>query len=105
MDQQQKQQDAQEREAFFNDPDLQNSEQRDEDAQAQTVEQDAAYAMTDLSEDSEHGGATNPAQITPDDVPDLVDQMTHMDRSGQIDMNAYRGEPESMDDEDGSMPE
>jgi hypothetical protein len=90
---------------FFNDPDAQNSEQREEDAQAHSVEQDAELAGTDLSEESEPGGKTNPAQITPDDVPDLVDQMNGMRRSGHIDMDAYRGEPDSMDDEDGSAPE
>ena len=35
-----------------------------------------------------------------DDVQDLVDHMTQMERSGQIDMDAYRGERSDDDDED-----
>ncbi|MEP7351085.1 MAG: hypothetical protein ABI668_14190 [Sphingorhabdus sp.] len=78
-----------------------NSEQEDESAQAQTVADDAMRGTADASvqnEDSEHGGTTNPAQITPDDGQDVVDHMEHMERSGQIDMDAYRGE-RSDDDE------
>ena len=41
----------------------------------------------------------NPAQIIPDDVPDLVERMNEMNRSGRVDMDAYAGEPQ-MDDED-----
>ncbi|TSB01315.1 hypothetical protein [Sphingorhabdus contaminans] len=84
-----------------------NREQADEDTQAQTV---AGEAMThgsapDLSgEDSEHGGAPNPAQIIPDDTQDVVDHMEQMERSGVIDMDAYRGE-RSDDDEPGMLGE
>jgi hypothetical protein len=88
----------------FNDPDAQNSEQAEKGTQAQDVAEDAQRAPTDLSEESEHGGRTNPAQIIPDDVPDLVDKMKEMDRSGRIDMDAFAGE-DNMDDEDGSTPE
>ena len=69
--------------------------------QAQDVTESARTRTTDLSEESEHGGHGNPAQIIPDDVPDLVDTMNAMNRSGQIDMDAYAGEP-AMDDEDGA---
>lgn len=89
----------------INDPDLQNSEQNDEDAQAHQVASDAERIGADSFGESEHGGRTNPAQITPDDAEDLVDHMKQMERSGHIDMDAFRGEPESMDDEDGSLPE
>ena len=102
MDQQQTQFD---KPGFFNDPDAQNSEQAEEQTQAQQVERDAATVATDLSEESAHGGAKNAAAVVPDDAQDLVDQMEHMRRTGRIDMNAYRNEPESMDDEDGSVPE
>jgi len=76
-----------------------NSEQDDED-QAQDVADDALALDDDLAEDSEHGGKTNPAQIIPDDVPDLVDRMDEMLRSGIIDNSAFEGEPMHDDEED-----
>ena len=88
----------------FNDPDAQNSEQDEQGSQAQDVAGDALTRGTDLSEDSERGGHSNPAQIIPDDTPDLVEKMAEMDRSGHIDMDAFEGE-EMMDDEDGSLPD
>jgi len=93
-----------ERSPGFNDPDADNAEQEDEGAQAQTVAQDAEIAQTDLSEDSERGGRDDPAQLIPNDMPDLVEQMRGMVESGRVDMNAFEGE-ENMDDEDGSIPE
>ncbi|MCP1468964.1 hypothetical protein J3E64_000635 [Sphingobium sp. OAS761] len=81
-----------------------NSEQADADAQAQTVTEDAAHRSTDLSEDSEHGGRPNPAQIVPDDVEDLVDKMNAMNRSGRIDNDAFAGEPQMDDEEDALGP-
>jgi len=90
----------------YNDPDAQNAEQDDEGSQAQDVAADA-LARGDRPREgagSEHGGHTNPAQIIPDDVQDLVDHMEDMDRSGRIDMGAFDGE-DNMDDEDGSIPE
>ncbi len=72
-----------------------NQEQDDEDAQAQTVADDAIrgrnYDQLKM-EESAHGGRTNPAQIVPDDEQDVVDHMQQMERSGRIDMGAYRGE-------------
>ncbi|MEO5598906.1 MAG: hypothetical protein ABIQ66_09830 [Novosphingobium sp.] len=85
----------------FNDPDAQNSEQSEDGTQAQDVASDARLAALDVSEESEHGGRANPAQIIPDDTPDLVDKLHEMARSGRIDMDAYEGE-ENMDDEDGT---
>lgn len=79
-----------------------NKEQAEAGTQAQDVADDARSRSTDLSEDSERGGRTNPAQIIPDDVPDLVEKMNEMDRSGHIDMDAYAGEPQ-MDDEEDEM--
>lgn len=84
-----------------------NREQDDEDAQAQTVADDAIRGLANdpvLSEDSEHGGTTNPAQIIPDDEQDIVDHMQQMERSGRIDMGAYRGERND-DDESGMLGE
>jgi hypothetical protein len=79
-----------------------NDEQRDEESQAQTVTDDARVRSTDLSEDSERGGRTNPAQIIPDDTPDLVERMEEMNRSGHIDFDAFTGEP-NMDDEESAL--
>ena len=79
-----------------------NKEQAEAGTQAQDVADDAQARSTGLSEDSERGGRTNPAQIIPDDTPDLVDKMNEMNRSGRIDMDAYAGEPQ-MDDEEEEM--
>ena len=81
-----------------------NSEQADTGTQAQDVANDARNRATDLSEDSERGGTPNPAQIIPDDTPDLVETMNAMNRSGRIDMDAYAGEPQMDDEEDGMGP-
>ncbi len=87
------------RSADYNDPDAQNSQQEEAGTQAQDVADDARNADGDLSEDSERGGTSDPAQIIPDDVPDLVEKMEDMIRSGRIDMGSFAGE-ENMDDED-----
>lgn len=76
-----------------------NDEQRDSGTQAQDVAGDARVRSTDLSEDSERGGRPNPAQVIPDDTPDLVERMEEMNRSGRIDNDAFAGEPQ-MDDEE-----
>ncbi|MFZ2995450.1 hypothetical protein [Sphingobium sp.] len=81
-----------------------NSEQADAGTQAQDVADDARHRATDLSEASERGGKTNPAQIIPDDTPDLVETMNAMNQSGRIDMDAYAGEPQMDDEEDGMGP-
>ncbi|WP_066518429.1 hypothetical protein [Sphingobium cloacae] len=81
-----------------------NSEQDEEGAQAQDVAQSARDRATDISEDSEHGGRSNPAQVTPDDAPDLVDRMNDMVRSGRIDTDAFAGEPQMDDEEDALGP-
>lgn len=73
-----------------------NREQHNEDAQAQTVAEQAIDRATDGfgREQSEkpEGSITDE-----DDAQDLVDHMNQMERSGSIDMSAYRGEP-NMDD-------
>jgi hypothetical protein len=87
-------------------PESFNSEQDDEASQAQTVSDDAIRAIAHRSAnlESEHGGTTNPAQINPDDTQDVLDHMNQMERSGQIDMDAYRAE-RSDDDEPDSFGE
>ncbi|HAF42066.1 MAG TPA: hypothetical protein DCG90_09935 [Sphingobium sp.] len=85
------------RELPVTEPD-ENGEQAEAGTQAQDVADDARARSTDLAEDSERGGRSNPAQITPDDTEDLVEKMEAMTRSGRIDMDAYAGEPQ-MDDE------
>lgn len=84
------------------DIDEENSEQAEAGTQAQDVADDARVRSTDLSEDSERGGKANPAQILPDDTPDLVERMNEMTRSGRIDTDAFAGEPQ-MDDEEDSL--
>lgn len=79
-----------------------NDEQRDEESQAQTVADDARLRSTDLAEDSERGGSSNPARIIPEDTPDLVERMEEMNRSGHIDFDAFTGEPQ-MDDEESAL--
>lgn len=79
-----------------------NSEQDDEAAQAQTVSDDAirGIANRESAQESEHGGTTNPAQIYADDAQDVVDHMNRMERSGRIDMDAFRGERSDDDEPD-----
>jgi hypothetical protein len=83
----------------FPDIDEENAEQADAGTQAQDVADDARARSTDISEDSERGGKPDPAQIIPDDTPDLVERMEEMNRSGRIDNDAFAGEPQ-MDDAD-----
>ena len=80
-------------------PEPDNAEQRDDD-QAQDVADDAMIVDTDLAEDSRHGGSSNRTSVMPDDVPDLVDRMNQMVRSGIIDNGAFAGEPMHDDEED-----
>lgn len=77
-------------------PEVRNREQDDEEAQAQSVAE-AARRETRLkdSDKSKSGDAS-------DDAQDLVDHMRQMERSGRIDMDAYRGE-RSDDDEDDEL--
>jgi hypothetical protein len=106
MSDQRKPTDIETKDPDINDPDAQNSEQDDAESQAQTVAEDALFRgdRAREGEETEHGGRSNPAQVTPDDAQDLVDHMTDMDRSGRIDMDAFAGE-DDMDDEDGSVPD
>lgn len=82
------------------DPDFANSEQDETGEQAQDVADDARLRSTDLTRETERGGSTNPAQMVPDDVPDLVETMNSMVNSGRIDNGAFEGEPMMDDEED-----
>ena len=79
-------------------PGADSAEQDDESSQAQTVADDAADRATGgiglgESEKVKSGDET-------DNVQDLVDHMHQMDRSGIIDMSAFRGERND-DEEEG----
>lgn len=77
-----------------------NDEQRDE-GQAQDVAADARNTPPGPGPaDSRHGGHADPGRILPDDVPDLIDRMKEMVRSGRIDNDAYAGEPVHDDEEE-----
>jgi hypothetical protein len=80
-----------------------NYEQDDAD-QAQDVAEDARLVDTDLSEESERGGNPDRTEVAPADEPDLVERMNAMRRSGIIDNDAYAGEPQMDDEEDGLGP-
>lgn len=84
-------------------PELHNDEQDDEDAQAQTLADEASGRTTSsfgLGDTEKVGGG-----IEDDNgAPDLVDRMRQMETSGHIDMGAFLGE-RSDDDEDGSRGE
>lgn len=83
-------------------PENRNSEQDDESSQAQTFADEARGRDSDDFglEDSEKVSAGDDT----DDVPDLVDHMRQMERSGRIDNDAYRGERND-DDEEGLLGE
>lgn len=81
-------------------PEDDNSEQEDEDAQAQTVADEA------LGRSSTDEGLSDSEKVPTgddtDDVQDLVDRMRQMDSSGRIDLDAFRGERND-DDEEGML--
>lgn len=77
-------------------PEAVNREQDDEETQAHSVA-DAAHVERPLADsDKPKTGEET------DDVQDVVDHMHQMERSGRIDMDAYRGE-RSDDDEPGQL--
>lgn len=80
-------------------PETVNDEQEDEDSQAQQVAEEA------LDRDSAAGLGDSDKVSTgedSDDVQDLVDHMEQMNRSGRIDLDAFRGERND-DDEEGML--
>ena len=79
-------------------PETVNREQDDEDAQAQSVAEAARHERPLAESTKANTGDES------DDVQDVVDHMHQMERSGKIDMDAYRGE-RSDDDEPGQLGE
>ncbi|WP_260928695.1 hypothetical protein [Novosphingobium sp. 9] len=76
-----------------------HTEQDEQDTQAQAMSEEARGrepTNAALDEDSEKG-PSNRGAVVDEDEEDLVDHMIQMDRSGTVDMSAYRGE-ETMDD-------
>ena len=79
-------------------PETHNDEQDDHLSQAQQVADDARALAGQTGSPTESIKRRNPGDD--DSTQDLIDHMRDMERSGRIDMSAYRGEP-NMDDEDG----
>ncbi len=79
-------------------PENQNSEQDDEGSQAQTLADESLRGSSgDFGlEDSDKVSSGDDS----DDVPDLIDHMRQMERSGRIDNDAFRGERNDDDEED-----
>lgn len=78
-------------------PENENSEQLSGDSQAQTVADQAMDRATAVfGTDSDHAKSA-PGEA---DAQDLVDHMKQMDRSGEIDMSAYKPEPNHDDNVD-----
>jgi hypothetical protein len=80
-------------------PETHNSEQ-DEESQAPDIEALRREGGDIEIGESEHGGRSDPGEIIPDDVPDLVDRMEGMVRTGRIDYDAFAGEPIHDDEEE-----
>jgi hypothetical protein len=77
-----------------------NNEQQEGD-QAQDVAAEALDGDDEFG-DTERGGSSDPAELVPQDVPDLVEKMNEMVTSGLIDNDAFFGEPVH-DDEEGVL--
>ncbi|MFC4256985.1 hypothetical protein GRI97_14325 [Altererythrobacter xixiisoli] len=80
-------------------PELHNSEQEDEEAQAQTIADEARHGERAAPSPLDSSKSSEGGEVMDDASQDLIDLMRDMEQSGQIDMRAYRGEP-NMDDED-----
>jgi len=81
-------------------PETHNDEQHDEDAQAQTLAEDArGRSLGDFADPTESVKVRR-ANLDEDSTQDLVDHMRDMEQSGRIDMGAYRGEDNMDDNED-----
>jgi hypothetical protein len=85
-------------------PEVHNSEQDDEQAQAHTLADEALGRAP-----RDYGSPTDSIKVNgnnyeEDSTQDLVDHMRDMERSGRIDMGAYLGE-DNMDDEEGKYGE
>ena len=87
-------------------PELHNAEQDDDEPeQAQTVAEDALDAEARDPSPLDSVKPAKDSDAAANSSPDLIDRMRAMERSGRIDMDAYRGEPNMDDDEDKYGPE
>src|SRR3546814_15495407 len=77
----------------FPDAGEENDEQAEAGSQAQDVADEARARSTALAEDRERGGRTHPAQIIPDDSPDLVERVAEMNRPGRLHNDPSPGAP------------
>lgn len=80
-------------------PETVNSEQEDDSQVIDAADMIRSGETMPIGE-SEHSRRSNPADVIPDDVPDVVDRMEEMVRSGHIDNGAFDGEPVHDDEED-----
>lgn len=77
-----------------------NREQQDDAQVLDASDMEGRDGTNFESEESRRGGKPDPAEIVPDDRPDLVETMEGMRRSGQIDNGAYDGERVDDDEEE-----
>ena len=87
-------------------PEALNDSQNDEEAQAQTVADEALALHRErqaLSDGNAHAEAKSAKATTgdEDDVQDVVDHIHQMEASGRIDNDAFRGERNDDDEEAG----
>ena len=80
-------------------PETVNNEQEDDGQVIDAADMIRSGETMPVGE-SEHARRSNPADVIPDDVPDVVDRMEEMVRSGHIDNDAFEGEPVHDDEED-----
>ncbi|HEY6814948.1 MAG TPA: hypothetical protein VI168_05365 [Croceibacterium sp.] len=80
-------------------PELHNAEQDDELAQAHTLADEALAGGGRDASPLDSIKPDDPGEVMDDASQDLIDKMRDMERSGRIDMGAFRGEP-NHDDED-----
>ncbi len=80
-------------------PELHNAEQEEEPGQAHAVADEALRGEARDASPLDSLKADEPGEVMDDSSQDLIDKMRDMEQSGQIDMGAYRGEP-NHDDED-----
>lgn len=77
-----------------------NREQNDDAQVLDASDMEGRNGTNIESEESERGGKADPAEVAPDDRPDLVETMDGMRRSGQIDNGAFNGERVDDDEEE-----
>ncbi len=77
-----------------------NREQQDDAQVLDAADMEDRDGTNIESLESERGGSADPAEVAPDDRPDLVETMDAMRRSGRIDNDAYAGERVDDDEED-----